>query len=60
MPKGFFKLILLAAVVGVIIIVLIHLLPYFVGVLALVGLAKLWQAFQERNGPPPSPPNRWP
>jgi len=56
MPTGILKLLVLAALVGGAVLVFIHLLPYLIGILAFVGLLKLWQVLNRRD---PPPPNRW-
>ena len=54
MPTGILKLLVLAALVGGAVLVFIHLLPYLIGILAFVGLPKLWQVLNRRDLPPPN------
>lgn len=51
------KVVLLLVLLVVAGFVLLHVLPWLLGLLALLGAFKLYQAFKNR---PPPPPFRWP
>ena len=53
MMTGLFKIILILAAVALAVFVLIHILPYLLGMLAMVGLIQIYRAWQgPRSGPP--------
>lgn len=51
------KVVLLLVLIVVAGFVLLHVLPWLLGMLALFGAYRLYQAFKDRQPPPPS---RWP
>ena len=54
MTTGIIKIILILAGVALAVFVLIHILPYLLGMLAVAGLFQLYRAWQ---GPRPGPPS---
>ena len=56
MTIGILKLLLILIGVALVIFVLIHLLPYLLGMLAIVGLFQIYRAVKTRR---PGPPSRW-
>ena len=57
MTIGLLKILLILIGVALVIFVLIHLLPYLLGMLAIVGLFQIYRAVKARR---PGPPSRWP
>jgi len=57
MTTGILKILLILIGVALVIFVLIHLLPYLLGMLAMVGLFQIYRAVKGRGAGPPS---RWP
>ena len=56
MTTGILKILLILIGVALVVFVLIHLLPYLLGMLAIVGLFQIYRAVKGRR---PGPPSRW-